>query len=207
MTPLCEIAKKFGTDKGGKHLIAGETCHEYTTIYDQLLGARRNEIKRVLEIGVNYGCSLRMWEEYFPNAEIIGLDCNAGCLFNTGRIRCFAADQNSEESLFNALMHAGNGKAVGEYDLIVDDGSHITSHQQVSANYLLQYLAPKGLYVIEDIDFDCQPETVTDGIHFNAPIVKEIYQCPPAIGKAHCWDACPKCHGAEPERLVVYRNG
>jgi hypothetical protein len=28
---------------------------------------------KLLEIGVENGCSIKMWEEYFPNGEIYGL--------------------------------------------------------------------------------------------------------------------------------------
>ena len=90
MTPLCGLALKYGTDKGGNHLLAGETCHQYTPTYYKLLEPYRYNIKSVLEIGVNYGPSLRMWRDFFPNAHIIGLDSNAECLFNEERIECFA---------------------------------------------------------------------------------------------------------------------
>ncbi len=179
MTPLCELAKKYGTDKGGWHTIAGETCHNYTPVYHQLLGGRREQIKNVLEIGVNYGCSLRMWEEYFPNARVIGLDSNASCLFTKGRIECFAADQANLESLKGALALAGSPK----FDLIVDDGSHDPSHQIFSANVLAPYLAPDGLYVIEDIFPDCKPELILSKILWGKWTVEE---CGFGIGKAVC---------------------
>lgn len=206
MTPLCEIAKKFGTDKGGNHLIAGDTCHNYTPAYHALLGHRRFQVKNVLEIGVNYGCSLRMWEEYFPNAQIVGLDCNVGCLFNSGNIRCFAADQFNEASLMGAMSRIGAYPVTDnslKFDLIVDDGSHFMDHQVFSANVLMPLLAKDGFYVIEDIDFDCQPELIASRI----PYKSQAIPVGRGIGKAHCWDACPKCHGAEGEQLLVFFNG
>jgi predicted O-methyltransferase YrrM len=191
MTPLCELALKHGTDKGGNHTKAGETCHNYTPTYHKLLAPYREQVKAVLEIGVNYGPSLRMWSDYFPNARIIGLDSNADCLFSDGRIECFAADQNNAESLEGALTLAG----IPKYDLIVDDGSHEEHHQVFSANVLSRYLAPNGVYVIEDITWDCKPEHYLSQIHgyeaytaFNTGV---------GIGKAHC--AC--CN--EGERLLV----
>ena len=191
MTLLCDLAFKHGTDKGGNHTKAGETCHQYTETYHNLLAPYREQVKSVLEIGVNYGPSLRMWSDYFPNARIIGLDSNADCLFTDGRIECFAADQYNAESLEGALTLAG----IPKYDLIVDDGSHEEAHQVFSANVLSRYLAPNGIYVIEDIQWDCKPEHYLSQIHgyeaytaFNTGV---------GIGKAHC--AC--C--AEGERLLV----
>lgn len=199
LTPLCELARKHGTDKGGWHTKAGETCHNYTPTYHSLFSERRERVKRVLEIGVNYGGSLRMWEEYFPNAEIIGLDSNAACLFNIGRVRCFAADQYNKKSLEDALLLAGPGL----FDVIIDDGSHEFAHQVFSAQVLLPYLAPGGQYVIEDINIDCKPEIVIDAIGKG---LWGAFNCGVGIGKARCNPDCPFCHGEEGERLLVGTN-
>jgi hypothetical protein len=191
MTPLCELAKKHGTDKGGWHLLAGDTCHNYTQLYDRLLMAHVDRVKSVLEIGVNYGPSLRMWRDYFPNARIIGLDCNAECLFHEERIDCFAADQYNAESLEGALNLAG----IAQYDLIIDDGSHEEAHQVFSANVLSHRLAPNGIYVIEDIDYDCKPDRYLSQIHgYEAYTAFDVGV---GLGKAHCM--CCK----EGERLLV----
>jgi hypothetical protein len=196
LTYLCELARKYGTDKGGWHTIAGETCHVYTPAYYEMWEARRFDVRHVLEIGVNYGGSLRMWSEYFPAAQIFGLDSNAACLFNEGRIKCLAADQNSGSSLATALAQMGLPK----FDFIVDDGSHEPAHQLFSVNFLMPSLKQDGIYVIEDIHYDCQPEVHMVGLD---PAYKwEAINTGVGIGKAHCWDQCPKCHGAEGERLL-----
>ncbi len=204
MTPLCELARKYKTDKGGWHCEAGETCHNYTPAYYDLFKDRRDKVTSVLEIGVNYGCSLWMWEEFFPNAEIFGLDCNAGSLFNRGRVKCFAADQGSGASLLAAMEKI----PATYFDLIVDDGSHEESHQVLSAITLMPFLKKDGIYIIEDISYDCQPERYANPI-MNAGEGKwkwEAVNVGVGIGKAHCWDACPKCHGAEGERLLLIRH-
>src|SRR6266550_5384405 len=184
LTPLCELALKYGTDKGGWHTIAGDTCHNYTPTYHMLLGPYREQVKAVLEIGVNYGPSLRMWRDYFPNARIIGLDSNAACLFNEERIDCFPADQNNAESLDGALTIAG----ISKYDLIVDDGSHEENHQVFSANVLSRYLAPNGIYVIEDITLDCEPWHYLRQIHGYEAYA--AYNTGVGIGKAKCGCGC-----------------
>jgi len=201
LTPLCKLARYFQTDKGGWHLHAGDTCHNYTPAYYELFKDRQQTVKRVLEIGVNYGPSLRMWREFFPNAEIVGLDCNEQCLFNDGRIRCFAADQGNAESLLDAMERAGIND---RYDLIIDDGSHFPAHQLLSAQVLMPFLEFDGVYVIEDIDYDCQPELIMDKLpHYKC----EAINTGVGLGKAHCHPDCTKCHGAEGERLIVVRHG
>ena len=151
-TELCELATKHGTDK--------YNWHKYTPVYHRLLKDRRNDVRKVLEIGIGDpssmsdptgkpyvpGASLRMWQEYFPNAGIYSLDNNARLLINEGRIRSFWCDQGRWECLNNAI-----GKLGYEFDLIVDDGSHVPEHQVLTANVYNQLLAPQGLYIIEDV--------------------------------------------------------
>lgn len=154
LTDLCLLARKFETDKGGAHFRYGggdsDTCHNYTPVYHELFKDRRPEVHDVLEVGVHAGSSLRMWEEYFPNATILGLDTNEECLqhANRGRIYVSMADQNNPLQLISALAKHGPDT---EYDLIIDDGSHERGHQLVTMATLLRYLAPKGFYVIEDL--------------------------------------------------------
>jgi hypothetical protein len=198
MTPLCELARKYGTDKGGEHLQRGDTCHRYTEHYHKMFKSRRKDVKNVLEIGVAGGHSLRMWKEYFPNATIYGIDNNPACIFNDERIRCFVADQYAESDLLTTMCIIGEP----ELDLIVDDGSHEPAHQIFTAQVLLPYLSMNGIYVIEDIEPDCQPQLIGN------PIVNKFkdYTWNPlptgrGIGRAYC-----RCGCETGEQLVVLRH-
>lgn len=200
MTPLCHLAKKHETDKGGRHYRYGggdsDTCHEYTPIYWDLLANKQLDVKHVLEIGVNAGSSLRMWAEFFPNAEIVGFDCEPRTMFSTDRIVTFLADQGSPESLAVAMGHVGPDKPL--FDLIIDDGSHETQHQIISMQTLLPFLADDGVYVVEDLQIDCKPEIV--GQHVPSGYTWEAIPAPGGIGKAICGCGC-----GGPENLLVIR--
>jgi len=147
MTELCEIGLRFHTDK----VIAG-----YTEFYHTLFETRRG-IKKVLEIGIGSleamkhvadyvpGASLFMWQEYFPQATIYGLDINPAVLVNEGRIQSRKCDQRNSGELVAAAEWAG-----GEFDLIVDDGDHTGEYQWVAFNALIPFVKPGGFYIIED---------------------------------------------------------
>jgi hypothetical protein len=136
LSPLCEIATKWGTDK----------CHDhdYTPIYHLLYGHRRESVKRVFEMGIGNGQSLHAWEEYFPNATIIGADNNVA-LNSEGRIKTYWCDQ-SDEKYLKVLRDA-----IGICDLMVDDASHAPGHQILTANTLAGNLNTDGYYFIEDV--------------------------------------------------------
>jgi trans-aconitate methyltransferase len=154
MTPLCELARKYETDKGGQHFRYGggdaDTNHNYTPVYHEMFGEHRDEVKHVLEIGVHAGSSLRMWKEYFPFAEIVGIDTNQDCLKHIEpRIKVFMADQNNPSQLLAVLANLGEDAPL--FDLIVDDGSHEREHQITSLKTLLPFLQPWGYYIVEDL--------------------------------------------------------
>ena len=137
MTPLCELALKYGTDKCGPR-------HQYTSVYYYLL--RNKKVARVLEVGIYRGASLRMWRDFFPNAEIFGFDFDPQTMFKEDRITCSYCDQLSVSSMYQAAVSAG-----GNFDLIIEDGSHAPADQVRSAEVLLPFLAPGGIYVVEDL--------------------------------------------------------
>ena len=150
VTPLCEIAYKHQTDKG-EH-------HGYTPHYWELLKNSREKVTRVLEVGIGYasrhhpaywpfGASLRMWEEFFPRAEIYGMDIAPEVLINKGRIKSFLGDQSNACSLMDTIQKIG-----GDFDLIVDDGSHMLEHQVLTAHVYLPFVRHGGFYIIEDVN-------------------------------------------------------
>lgn len=205
MTPLCELADKHQTDKGGRSTTYGgvpsDTCHNYTPAYHAMFGHRTDSVKNVLEVGVNAGSSLRMWEEYFPNARVVGLDIRREVLFDAGRVRCLWADGGSPRTLRDAVSNAGGGP----YDLIIDDASHEDRHQITTAETLLPFLAHDGRYVIEDIDIDCRPELLASRINVPDGMAWEPVPCGVGIGKARCRPGCEFCGGQAGETLIVYR--
>lgn len=136
--------------------------HDYIPGYNDLFQNIRFNVKSVLEIGIgclnhetamkrgcNYksGNSLRMWRDYFMNANIYAIDIfEAGMIYNEERIKTFVADQYNPDDLKRVMNNIGHS-----IDIIIDDGSHIAEHQRFSFEFLEQYLQPGSIYVIEDI--------------------------------------------------------
>lgn len=139
MEKLREIDWMFNTDKSS-------LCHGYTEKYERYLPFERNAKICLLEIGVLDGESLRMWNYWFNNAVIIGIDSNPQCVkyddpWNERYI--YISDQTNRGTLEQI---AGDW----ELNLIIDDGSHINAHQIATFETLFPLMAAGGMYVIED---------------------------------------------------------
>ena len=63
---LFDIINNYTTDKN--------TTHSYLELYNKLLFSKKETAKNVLEIGVFFGGSIKLWHDFFPNADIYGLD-------------------------------------------------------------------------------------------------------------------------------------
>lgn len=139
-TELCLMGLKYVADKSAL------VYHSYTPFYHALWNHKRHDIKRVFELGINAGASHRMWEEYFPHAEIVGADFQPHLLFDEGRIKSYYCDQSKAESLEELKEKIGKN-----FDIMIDDGSHVPSDQLLTAKMLVPLLAKGGIYVIEDV--------------------------------------------------------
>lgn len=133
-----EIFDKYGSDKG-------TNGHGYGPFYEQWLP---DNPKKILEIGVNKGASIRAWREIFPNAEVHGLD-----LFVLDPIPAdipgaiFWQGNQTDQYMLTQLRNQN-------FDLIIDDGSHNTRDQLVTFFSLIQ---SNCVYIIEDLHCQFNP--------------------------------------------------
>lgn len=186
------LARIFGTDKSSDG-------HAYTRHYARHLPARRH-VTSLLEIGVggatslSGGQSLRMWQRYFPHAQIVGIDLYQK-LVRGPRI---TVEQGSQaDVMFLGLVAAKHGP----FDVIIDDGSHIGRHVETSFRCLFDHVKPGGWYVIEDLAaaYDPKWEGGTPGqpgtqVHLTKSLVDDVLRrhwsgrVAVAIGAMHVYD-------------------
>ena len=154
MDELTPIANLFRSDKGTGDFVDPDPLlsrsipkypHNFTSFYDEYLNEYRNVYRRVLEIGVFLGSSVLMWDKYFPNAEIFGMDIKDSYI-GKKPIRSFFGDQSKKEDLQKMIDTFG-----GNYDLIVDDGGHTMKQQQTTLGFMFKHLNPGGFFIVEDL--------------------------------------------------------
>jgi len=133
---LHQLGLKHGTDKA--------TYHGYCDFYQEHLPTK---IESLLEIGVMDGASLRMWAEYYPDAAIYGVENHDGRA-TSAKVNGAAilhGDATDPEFIRDVII------PLGPFDVIIDDGSHMTKDQQDSLFHLMASVVPGGVYVVEDL--------------------------------------------------------
>lgn len=132
---LNDIGLKYNTDKSSRF-------HNYLDFYQAHLPDRSFE-GRLLEIGIMDGFSIQMWREYYPYAtEIVGLDIMPKDHLDIPGAELLQLNATDIEAV----------KALGEFDIIIDDGSHMSLEQQQAFFWLYHnQLSDDGFYVIEDL--------------------------------------------------------
>ena len=134
------------SDKGG--------CHSYIEVYEELFSSFRYREMNFLEIGILHGGSLNLWRRYFTKAIIYGIDFNPHILpdmlerYINESVYPILNEDAYTFDMVDKLMDLTDGKG---FDLIVDDGSHIESHQLFVLQEYGKLLNPGGVMVIEDI--------------------------------------------------------
>jgi len=140
---LSEIYPKYSAPDGG-----GDkgTAHSYIEIYERYLDPK----KSLLEIGVWEGHSLAMFEEFF-SGYVLGIDIDLS-----------RKKYGSNAAFCNATnaIHVRETLKGRKFDYIIDDGSHRIEDQLKSLELLWDYLAPDGVYFIEDIRSDSALERI-----------------------------------------------
>lgn len=191
---------KYGTDKSSKG-------HNFAGVYHEALHAIRYEAKVILEIGIfgtipeNAGASLKAWAEYFPNAHIYGIDLHDYSFLNSDRITTIIADQGIiADNLERVLAITGDN-----LDLIIDDGSHLMHHQQITLGYLFKYLRPGGYYIIEDLHTSYHAISNPTATEYNTMLMLEMLRHSGILLSDHISDIDRKCIQEQIESCDIYK--
>jgi hypothetical protein len=153
---LTALADTYGSDKGTRH---GAPPHRYTYLYDLLFHPFRHREINFLELGLAVGGpetggpvdrrvmspSVKMWLTYFPRATIFGFDISDFSQQSDPRFHFVRGDAASADDL-GALADTAEA-----FDIIIDDASHASYHQQLAFKHLFRKLEKGGLYIIEDL--------------------------------------------------------
>lgn len=140
--PLTQII-----DSGLEHRI--HKWLHYLPLYHRYFDKYRNIGRKIsiLEIGVQNGGSLDMWNKYFgpDNCDIYGVDIDPKCAqLQRDNIKIFIGDQG-DSNFLNSLK-----EKIPQLDIIIDDGGHTMKQQILTFQLLFSHVKPDGIYLCED---------------------------------------------------------
>ena len=135
---LDDYGKKYGTDKSSESL-------NYLNKYDFFLNGIRDSEQTILELGIYKGSSLKMWRDYFPTGKVIGVDINPQC----------KEFQDLKSQIYVEIGDLSNISFLNKLEkyqptIILDDASHMWSHQIIALYQLFHVLKSGGIYILED---------------------------------------------------------
>jgi hypothetical protein len=167
---LRKLANKYRSDKGSIYYSA----HGYADIYENMLRQVREKPIKLLELGLlrhdlqrrNPGgpyadaSSLAMWRDYLPNATIYGFAiADFATAAEVPGVSIIRGDMGSLADLERLLQISG-----GNFDIIIDDASHASHHQQIALGFLFPHLKPGGYYFIEDLNYQPPAWEIRDAV-------------------------------------------
>lgn len=133
-----EAGDTSGTDKIEQH-----GYHRFYSLHFPL--NRESHDLSILEIGLEHARSLQWWRLLYPHAHITGMDIvDPDEEPPAHNVRILRGDQSNPDDLERLKDR--------EYDVILDDGSHVPEHQILTFEALFPKLKYGGVYVVEDIE-------------------------------------------------------
>ena len=141
---LEEIVDNSRTDKN--------TTHSYLSLYQQLLISKKETAKNVLEVGIYNGGSIKLWNDFFTNANVYGLD-----IMNSNNV--WERIKNKEKIILHTSSDAYNNdffitnflnKNI-KCDFMLDDGPHTLESMKQFIKLYSQIMTDDGILIIEDV--------------------------------------------------------
>ena len=123
--------------------------HHYFDIYEQHFSKFRGKNPVIVEVGVQNGGSIEMWNDYFKGeCTIYGIDIDPACSRfekEFSNVKIFIGDQ-SDSTFLNFIK-----TQVSSINIFIDDGSHFSRHIIKTFEALYPIISGGGVYLIEDL--------------------------------------------------------
>lgn len=149
METLDSICVRNGADKGSTHHVNG---HDYARHYDFAFDSIRNNPIKIVEVGVGSAESIQSWLDYFPKAQVFGVDIvHDTNVWNTPgekpapRYTFVTGDQSSEDFWIAFVAKHGS-----DWDVFIEDGSHMIWHVIPCFKFMWPHVKSGGYYCVED---------------------------------------------------------
>ena len=150
--------KELYYSKGPGYYVTDKmTHHRYIPTYSELFAKWQHEPISILEVGCYKNGSLKLWEEFFTQATIIGVD-----------IQTYEGSVELNRATVIIEDFYSSNRELPDFDLMIEDGPHDVNSQLAFVRKMYPKLKEGGLMIIEDVRPDYQPHFDTLGIPYTA---------------------------------------
>lgn len=124
-------------------------AHSYAPGYYVDAFADRYAPINILEIGIYNGESMRIWDDWFVNGNIYGIDIDCTSLDRakerklSNRVQLFCGDAYSQEVVDTFEDNF--------FDFVIEDGSHVPQQQRDAVQLWLPKIKSGGKLIVEDV--------------------------------------------------------
>lgn len=136
------VEENYNTNKFSKYKIG--YIHAF---YNDLFTDIKKDFLDILEIGIHNGDSIRLWDDFFCNGNIICLDINKNekteDLEHREKVTCLYEDAYSLQTVKKL--------SAKKFDIIIDDGPHTLESFEFFIDFYFPLLKDNGIFIIEDI--------------------------------------------------------
>jgi cephalosporin hydroxylase len=165
---LAEIVDNAKTDKN--------TIHSYLPLYQNLLISKKETAKNVLEVGISYGGSIKLWSDFFTNANVYGLDIiNIDIVWegikNNEKIILHTSIDAYDNDFF--ITHFLNKNI--KFDFMLDDGPHSLESMKQFIKLYSQIMTDDGILIIEDVPYWDWIDTLKNEVPENLKQFIKVY--------------------------------
>jgi len=142
------LATLIDTTRTDKH----QTGHNYLATYEKLFAPMRDRAKNVGEIGIDKGGSIKLWNDYFPNARIIGIDIMPKASVWPALLEEKRVELHTATNAYDLAFIEKEFRAKGIlFDVIIDDGPHTLESMHHFIQLYGPLLSDTGILVVEDL--------------------------------------------------------
>ena len=130
------------------------TSHSYLPIYEELFAPFRTTCSNILEVGIFDGGSMKLWHDYFPNANVYGFDLNMSRNKYVPPPRVHLSEEDAYQVEVVKRFNPGS------FDVVIDDGWHTLESMCAFAGLYHRLVRPGGYLIVEDLQEVAWAETI-----------------------------------------------
>lgn len=124
------------------------STHSYIDyFYESVFSNYKSTPIVLVELGVQYGGSIKLWDLYFDNCEIYALDMEV----QSRAFEKFCENQNNIHYIIGDACSNEIADKIPKFDIFIDDGSHSLKDQMTAIKLYLPRLKDSGVFIIEDV--------------------------------------------------------